>query len=199
MSLPYAAVVSALRSAANEAGRLRVDLLASALGKAKPMKPDDAAQSFTQLVTGSSLDPVAIREVALELHTMSAGARSVACVLAPALAVEAPLIGRALLGVAAACGAAIGAVVPLSVAIDATLLGACRSTSWNGANIARRKGEERAEELARRVARALGLRVEGETPEQSEQRWQSLDVELVERRERAATIEQAIRASLPKV
>jgi hypothetical protein len=199
MTLPYGAVVSALRSAANEAGRLRVAHLAEAIRKSKPLKVEAAAQAFTQLVTGTSLDPVATREVLLELKSMTPAARSIACVVAPALAVEAPLIGRALLGIAAACGAAIGAVVPISVAVDATLLEACRSTPWRVERMGQKKGAERAEELARRVARALGLRIENETPERSEERWNELDLERAEERERAADIEKALRASLPKV
>ena len=152
MSLPYAAVVSALRSAANEAGRLRVDCLAEALRKSKPMKVAEAAQTFTQLVTGSSLDPVATRAGRAQINTMSPSARSVALLLALVLAVEGPLIARALLGVAAACGAAIGAVVPISVAVDATLLEAVAAR--RGAPIAsrRRRAASAPRKLARRVA-----------------------------------------------
>ncbi|MGZ3422862.1 MAG: hypothetical protein ACXVEF_35350 [Polyangiales bacterium] len=201
MTLPYSDVVTAVRTAASEAGRLHVDKLSEALRKTKPAHAADAANLLTRLGPGNAPDPVAIRELTVEIAAMPEAARSLVCVLAPALASESALVGRALLGISAACGAAIGAVVPLATVIDATLLEACRDAGaqWNAGSIAQKKGNERAEELARRVARALGVKIENETPEQSADRLQKLDLEVAASKARAAEIEKKLRASLPKV
>jgi hypothetical protein len=199
MSLPYADVVAAVRTAASEAGRLNVERLTASLHESRPVSTEDAARLLVRLGAGPAPDPLAIREVSLEIEALSLPASSLVRVLAPALEVEAALIGRALLGIAAACGAAIGAVVPIAVVIDATLLEACRGAQWGADRISHKKSSERAEELARRVARALGLRIENETPEQSAKRWKQLDLEVAAARAYAAEIEKTLRASLPKV
>jgi len=207
MSTPWADVVAAVRAAGNRAGSLKLRAWTKALVETKPLDGPAAAYTLARASVGPSVDTASVRELETELAAMSEGPRGLACVLAPALAKlpeELAVVQRALAGIAAASSAALGAWVPWSIAVDATLLEACRSAgaAWSADRLV--GGErDRAEELARRVARALGVPVVGkrgpETSEQSAERLATLDLDRMRALAQQNQVEQAIRATLPKL
>lgn len=207
MSTPWSELLIAVRTAGNRAGALHTFAWTRTLLSTRPVEPAQAAYALARGAVGPSVDTASVRELELELMALSDDARSLAQVLGPALVSlpeESAVVQRALAGIAGASAAAIGAWVPWSVAVDATLLQVCRDAgaSWGAERLV--KGErERAEELARRVAKSLGLPVVSkhgrETPEQSAERLAALDLERTRALSQRNQIEQAIRATLPKV
>lgn len=194
MTTPFEQLVAAVRTAGNRAGTIRIKSWKRALASARALEPSRAAYVLARTAVGPAVDTATVRELELEIATLDERARDLCCTLAPALEVmpeESSVIQRALAGIAGASAAAIGAWLPWSSVIDATLLGACRACSGTD-----------AEELARRVAHALGVSVEGkgrESPEESALALRALDARVqAEERERKR-IEQELRAKLPRV
>jgi len=201
-TLSYGDVVRALRVAGNRAGALRLNALVKALATPAVAVPN-AALMFARLAAGPSADTLTARELELELMSLAPAARSLAQVVAPALASlpeESLVINRALIGIVGATSAVFGAMVPWSIAVDATLLQACREAPWDAQSLAEK---DRPQELARRIARSLGLPVMGskglEDAATSEARLRELDPARAADEKRRRAVEQSIRSKLPKV
>lgn len=198
MTLPFSQVVTAARLAGNQAGTLTAKTLGEALAAAQPVDEANAALLLARLYAGPDHDTVA-GELRSELEAMPPEARSLALVVSPALS-QAPevaaVVRHALTGITHAMSAIFGAVVPIAVVIDATLLQACREAQWSQQRLVE---SDRAQELARRIARALGVPIRGETLAVSATRLAELDTEVVAAKARRRAIEQSIRSKLPSV
>jgi hypothetical protein len=203
-SLPYGDVVRALRSAGNRAGAIRAIAFGRALTNTAAVDVPTAALLFAQLAAGPAVDTLTAREIELELTALTPAARSVAQIVAPALSSlpeESLVVHRALIGIVGATSAIFGAMVPWAIAVDATLLQACREVTWEASQLTADK--DRPKELARRVARAFGLPViasQGlEDAATSDKRLRELDPVAKAEATRLRAIEQSIRSKLPKV
>lgn len=210
-TLPWDQLVAAVRTAGNRAGALHVDVVAAALRATKPLSTEAAALVFARLAAGPSADTVTAREIELELRALPSQAAELAHVVAPSLASssdDAGVVQRAIAGVAGASSAIVGAVVPWSVVVDATLFEACRvsGASWGARALV--EHAERAEELARRIAAGLGVPIARPTksraaaiedPAKSARRLAELDPDRALAAARAEAIEARIRATLPRV
>ncbi len=202
--LPYTEIVRAMRAAGNRAGAIRVIAFGKALTTTAAVDAATAALMFARLAAGPSADTVTAREIELELSALPERARSLAHIVAPALSAlpeESLVVNRAFIGIVGATSAVFGAVVPWSIAVDATLLQACRDVDWDASGL--RADKDRPKELARRIARALGLPTIGqqglEDAATSEKRLRELDPARTADETRRRAIEQSIRSKLPKV
>lgn len=201
MTLPFADVVVAARTGGSRAGVLPVSALARALAAATPVAREHAALLLARLAAGVAVDTLTARELELEIAGMSDEARSLVEVVAPTLAPPdiAAVVQRALIGITAAMSGVIGARVPLAVAVDATVLQACRECRWGRDRLTEK---DRPRELVRRLARALSLPVidnKGvESAEVSAKKLAALDGEASAADARRRAIEQQVRSRLPQ-
>jgi hypothetical protein len=194
--IPFAQLVSAVRTAGNRAGTLRCEPFAAALARAAAT-PAEAAVLRARLVHA---DVPTTRELELEISASSPATRQLAGALAGALSVlpeESAVVARALLGISAASAAVLYAHVPWSSVFDATLLQACRTTGAAFEQHPNAAG--RGESLVLHVARALSLPVGGLDESALANRLAELDPEAAAARARASALEEKLRAALPKV
>ena len=196
MTLPFSQVVAVARVAGNQAGKLPLPLFTAALASAHD--GPDTALLLARLFHGDAVSTATARELELEIAALAPDARSLIGVVARALshAQLAPIVHRALNGIGFAMGAVFGAIVPGAVTVDATILQACRETHWTSHRLVE---TERGEELGRRIARALGVAIQGETAAASAKKLVALDPELAATDARIRTIEQSIRNTLPRL
>lgn len=196
MSLPFADLVVAARTAANRSGAIPLEALRTTLAAAAATSPHDAALSLARIAGGIAVDTATVRELELEIRSLSDNARSLVLRVTPALVDHSAVIQRALTGVVGSMSAILGAMVPLAVAVDATILQACREAGWG---VDRLIEEPRRDELARRIVRALGVRILGESEEWNGKALAHLDPEREAAEQRRIAVESAVRSKLPKI
>jgi len=204
-TLPFAQVLDALRGNPLE-GPIPV---ARIVGKLVTVRPSDRAQvvlTLTGMAAGHDAPTTTAREIDLALDAMPANALGLAFHLAAAFQTSPPdlaLIPRALQKMSMLLEAAIGAPIPVATLFDATVLEALRTcgAEW-GPDRLIAGDRKRAEELCRRVLDAVRVSIETkdgvETAKVSRAQLRSLDSREEAAQTRAATIEKALRASLPE-
>jgi hypothetical protein len=182
--------------------------IARLVGKLVTVRPGERAQvllTLSILAGGTDVATAIAREIDLALDAMPKEALGLASHLAAALQTsgeDRATIARALQKMGAMLTDAIGAPIPASTLLDATVLAAVRmvATSWGPEALLAGK-RARAEELGRRVLEAVRVSVETkegvETVEASRARLLALDARAETRKSRVKEIETALRASLP--
>ncbi len=194
MTVPYAQLVAAVRTAGNRAGTIRRDALVAALSG----HDATAVQASAHLARLVNADAATVHELEVEIGALEPAAQKNASALAGALAAlpeEAAVVSRALLGISGACAGVLYAHVPWSSVIDATLLEACRVT---GA-LFRPFMPGREEYLVLRLGQSLAVPVRGLEGPLLAKRLAELDPEAAQARARDAALYSKLRAALPPV
>lgn len=173
--------------------------LATLVRQRAKVHPKAPALGLATALVGPQVDTATVREVEVDLAALPAPARLAADALAVALG-ESPADAAALrLALATrrdALSVVLGAPVPFSVAIDATVLQAARESARHGGDLGK-KGPA-AEELVRRVARAVGAGIGAESPETSRAALAALDPEALARAARRQEITVTLEKTLAK-
>ena len=176
--------------------------LAMQLRTLRPLEADRAAAVFATLQ--GAHDSTVAREIALSLSSLDARERNAACTVAATLVqddVRRQSIGAGLARVRADLHRALGAEVPFSVVIDATLLEAVRAIAACWAPEDPTTHREGSEALLRSIAARIGCAiVSGSAVEDaatSAARLSELDPTDKLREQRRAAIADKLRRSLP--
>lgn len=177
--------------------------LATLVRQRAKVRPKAPALGLATALVGPQVDTATVREIEVDLAALTAPARLAADALAVALGespADAAALRVALTTRRDALSVVLGATVPHSVVVDATVLQAARESARHGGDLGK-KGPA-AEELVRRVAGAVGARVEAESPETSRATLAALDPAALareaRRKEITATLEKALAKGAPK-